>query len=724
MNIFQKYLVFVVFLIGLVLITNQTVFGQYKIGVDYFDNEQYQLAIQYFNLEERANENVDLLEKRMIAYYKTNQIEKSKEDISLLLQSENVPDATYKYIGKIYHSEENFTKAIEHYKEYLRRTNVRSDDRQEVIHSINQCASGIRLAKYESYAFINNFGQDVNTEFDELHIHQSPNYSNKYYFSSNRNGSILKEYPKDGLSNNYSFDMYQIEEDTKGWTNANPISQKSNTSLDEILLDFNDRGDVIVYLQGPNRFQGYLKADTANIENQKTNDLSLPIKPENGDSYVHFYNDSTVLYSSLQEGGFGGYDIYLLSYRNGRWMKPINLGPQINGPFDEISPFISHDGLSLYYSSNRIQSMGGYDVYMCSYDKRAKKWQGNRNLCSPINSSGDDIFFSLDKNGLKGFLSSDRKSGYGGMDLYVAYLKNQVTGQLAIVPELPMLSDKYPKLTTSAGELTKEEASKIAENTTDESSKFFETNAEFVIDPLYISNSESQLSNVNKEKLRVVLDLMTYYPNLTLDVHSFSNNDGIPSYELFFCAKKAESVVSYIASNGIDPARIHVFGFGSSYPAVIPSPNGNPSQLAEKINNRIECNIRNDQETPLNIFYKKPIISKSLQADEYKLLQEKSEGLVYRIQVKKSDQIFQHQLFLQYDDPLIYKNGDDSEYTYLIGMFREFKFASRTKTELQSFGLEELRILPFINGVEIKRDEVVDYATRYPDLIKYIQYND
>ena len=117
MNIFQNYLVFGVFLIWFVVFNNQTLSGQYKIGADYFEEQQYHLAIQYFNLEEGANQNKSLLEKRMVAYFKTNQIDKAKQDISLLLKMDNVPDETYKYIGKIYHSEESFTKAIEHYKE-------------------------------------------------------------------------------------------------------------------------------------------------------------------------------------------------------------------------------------------------------------------------------------------------------------------------------------------------------------------------------------------------------------------------------------------------------------------------------------------------------------------------------------------------------------------------------------------------------------------------------
>jgi hypothetical protein len=99
----------------------------------------------------------------------------------------------------------------------------------------------------------------------------------------------------------------------------------------------------------------------------------------------------SLFFASDRPGGFGGVDLYV-SHRNpsGRWTRPVNLGPGVNTPCDELTPFASSDGQWLYFSSSGHSSVGGYDLF------RAPVSRGEvgraENLGKPVNTTADEIF--------------------------------------------------------------------------------------------------------------------------------------------------------------------------------------------------------------------------------------------------------------------------------------------------------------------------------------------
>jgi len=138
--------------------------------------------------------------------------------------------------------------------------------------------------------------------------------------------------------------------------------------------------------------------------------------------------DGNVLYfSSDRRGGTGGTDIYR-STRNadGRWSTPENIGPAVNTPCDELSPWVSGDGAWLYFSSAGHRTVGGYDLF------RAPILGGQigqaENLGRPINTSDDELFPSAPAGASPDTLLyySSNQAGSGGFDLYVLHrLKRQ-----------------------------------------------------------------------------------------------------------------------------------------------------------------------------------------------------------------------------------------------------------------------------------------------------------
>jgi len=128
-------------------------------------------------------------------------------------------------------------------------------------------------------------------------------------------------------------------------------------------------------------------------------------------------------FSSERPGGFGNSDIWMVEMLGKtEWSEPVNLGSDVNSPFDEAGMFLAPDGKTLFFCSNGSKSMGGYDVFKTTFDNG--KWTTPVNLGYPINTPSKEGQLSLSADGLTAYISSDRKGGFGENDLYKIDVSN------------------------------------------------------------------------------------------------------------------------------------------------------------------------------------------------------------------------------------------------------------------------------------------------------------
>ena len=128
--------------------------------------------------------------------------------------------------------------------------------------------------------------------------------------------------------------------------------------------------------------------------------------------------DSTVIlyFVSDREGGMGGMDIWYTLVKNGVAGECVNLGPQVNSPADEITPYYDQVNGVLYFSSDRTGGKGGYDIY-CAVGQR-NTWQKAEAVCQCLNSEQNDIYFTISQRDsatgipTAGYLSSNRADSY------------------------------------------------------------------------------------------------------------------------------------------------------------------------------------------------------------------------------------------------------------------------------------------------------------------------
>lgn len=127
-------------------------------------------------------------------------------------------------------------------------------------------------------------------------------------------------------------------------------------------------------------------------------------------------DDQQLYFASDRPGGFGGTDIYVSRWKNGKWSEPVNLGKEVNSKGNELFPFVDENG-NLYFSSNGLKGLGGLDLFFAQL-AGGEQVKSVYNLGQPLNSDKDDFGLVTDGNRQTGYLSSNRKNGGADDDIY------------------------------------------------------------------------------------------------------------------------------------------------------------------------------------------------------------------------------------------------------------------------------------------------------------------
>ncbi|WP_298473537.1 OmpA family protein [uncultured Maribacter sp.] len=305
---------------------------------------------------------------------------------------------------------------------------------------------------------INSSGADFSPAF----------YKDKILFSSNRKTSYKKG---NKSSKNEYLDIYVAKLGNRGEpVNPNPFAGLPEFDFHEATPFYVEKYERLFYIRsntngGDMAFDENGKNALAIGSMDKNNVFSYLLKDLSTSFYYPFFDETNnrFYFSANFEDSYGGTDLYYVQTNNGQIMSaPINLGPKINTPANEIAPYI-HNG-SLYYSSDIFYGFGGMDVYKTNL-KVAGGYSIPVNLGSGINSAQDDFGFIVKDsgNGLIGYFSSNRKGGVGDDDLYSFNVSREIglktfaiKGRVISLKNRLGINKAKVELTDSKGRIVKE----------------------------------------------------------------------------------------------------------------------------------------------------------------------------------------------------------------------------------------------------------------------------
>lgn len=327
----------------------------------------------------------------------------------------------------------------------------------------------------------------------------------------------------------------------------------------------------------------------------------------------------TLYFVSLRESNIGfskdnpSSDIYkTIKNPDGEWGKPINLGPIVNTSGNEKSPFIHSDSETLYFSSDGQIGIGGYDIFFTKGDEQGV-WRTPKNIGYPINTKADELSFFVSSDGRTAYFASN-KLGNGGWDLYSFELYPEarpekilfLKGQLKDENGDPLIGAKVKIKSTVTNEVTeipvdstdgayvavvkvkKEEDFVMTVNKEgyafnsqyistkdsvyqspaklDFEQSLIEVGKAYKLNNILFATNSFELSDMSKIIIDEFIEFLRINSKIKISIDGHTDNVGDKKDNLTLSENRARAVYEYIVARGIGKNRLSYKGYGENKP--------------------------------------------------------------------------------------------------------------------------------------------------------------
>lgn len=403
------------------LLAGSTVFAQGSKALAeaerFFGIKAYESALPKFL------EAIQAGEKDPMVYYKTGICYQKSQDNADQLKAipyleyaatngKGFPITLHYDLGALYLKDENLSKAIESFVRY--RDLAKADKRAvaQAEEALKTCYNAQTFMSVPRNFKVNHFDAIINTKYTEYNPVVSADESAMAFTALRPNTG------KTRTGDKFIEEVYITYNDQGSWSEPKlvPIAHDYNVGTAGMSADGQK---MIVFMGGamdPGGLYQITKAgDTWSKPTLLTPNINTPKYLESTASITP--DGKTIYFASDRINGIGGMDLYKTTLQpNGTWSNPVNLGPEINTKANEDAPFIHPDQKTLFFTSDGHNSMGGRDIFMTKLVD--DKWTTPENMGYPVNTTANDNYFTLIADGTRAYFSSDRKGGMGGQDIY------------------------------------------------------------------------------------------------------------------------------------------------------------------------------------------------------------------------------------------------------------------------------------------------------------------
>ena len=244
----------------------------------------------------------------------------------------------------------------------------------------------------------------------------------------------------------------------------------------------------------------------------------------------------TLYFVSDRPDGYGGLDIWMSTLVDGRWSRPVNLGPTINTSGDEKSPFIAFDNKTLYFASDGHVGMGGMDLFVATRVDDST-WSAPENLGYPINTLGDESSLIVSPDGTTALFSSDQFGGLGQLDLYSFELP------AAVRPEPVVYQEEIIEVAPT-----------------------LEVGMSITLNNVFFETGKYALFDISIMELDKVVSLLQQHPTMRIELEGHTDNVGNASANQKLSEQRAKAVYDYLVEHGIAADRLSYKGYGQERP--------------------------------------------------------------------------------------------------------------------------------------------------------------
>lgn len=610
--------------LALALLFSTNVMAQKNFSKDAdkaFDNKEYFNAIELykkaFTKAKKKEDKAFIIFRTAECYRLIGDFKQAEAWYTKTIKANYTDPKATLYLADAKKVQEKYNEALIEYKNYkgLVPSDPRGEDGAKSCELAQKWKDAPTRYKVDNMALINTKDPDFCPTYADKKY-------NRIYFTSMRPGATGGNVDP-GLGELYS-DIFETSMDKNGkWSTAVALPEPVNTKDNEGLTALTKKGDMLFFTR-------------CMVEKNKQMFNQLWYATKKGTGWgdpvkIDFCQDSlkyasptissdglTLLFSSNMPGGQGENDIWLTAYdkKTKKWGTPVNLGPGINTPGNDVFPFLHDDG-TLYFSSTGHLGMGGMDIFRAE-KKGEGQWANVTNMKYPINSAGDDFGIVFEGKKERGYLSSNREGTKGSDDIWsfvlppLVFMIDGIVTDAKFKEVIPGVTVKMVGSDGSSVE-TKTDASgyyKFADNGT---ARFVNPNTSYVITVVagdaktaeapqgFLNSSEkAKETTVGKEesanfkhdfKLDPIIKEMRFpdvlydlgkatlrpesqdslnflyqtlvdNPNITIELQGHTDSRGSDAANLKLSDARAKSCFDYLVSKGIPAERITPKGYG------------------------------------------------------------------------------------------------------------------------------------------------------------------
>jgi outer membrane protein OmpA-like peptidoglycan-associated protein len=595
-------------------------------------NLNYLVGICYAEQRYNRANSIPYLEKAVLSTSKDYKSQSNTE--------RNAPTIAFKKLGEEYHSNTKLDLAIESFEKYKSQMTLNNEKDEKNLKETDRFIAMCRTAKTfvanPVKVKIENLGPNVNSIYSDYSPVLSADQETMIFTSRRTQGVGGKIYE----TGKYYEDIYISQKTKKGWSVAENIGTNINTNANEASVGISPDGQEILIYKDDNGDGNIYSTKLDGDVWSKPIKLNSNINTKSWEPSAFISADGQSIYFvSDRSGGFGGRDIYKsIKDEKGEWGKAENLGATVNTEFEEDAPFIHPDGVTLFFSSNGHNTMGGFDIFYTTISDDGVMWNTPVNVGYPVNSTNDDVFYVVSPDKTKAYYSSFKEGGLGEKDNFMITFPDQTQAPLVVVKgKIVDSNNMVPKgveITVTNNETGKvlgvyrpnkstgnylfvlvpgnnynisyeadgfmfySENRIVAKKT-----NFYETYRNIQLPPIMIGSrmvlnniffdfDKSNLRNTSNVELRNIVRFLKKYPKINVEIDGYTDSKGTPEYNMTLSVERANAVINYITTNGIEKSRLSAKGFGESKPdASNQTLDGEDNPEGRQLNRRVEMKI-------------------------------------------------------------------------------------------------------------------------------------
>jgi tetratricopeptide (TPR) repeat protein len=326
----------------------------------------------------------------------------------------------YYLLAKAYNANYQYDKAEENGKEYQMRA-IGKLSTAKADRMVSNIGNARDITQKAVKVKLENIGEPINTSASEYVpvISADEDILIFTYRGPKSTGGLMDADLRQDPEGDYYEDIY-IAKKKQGFWNT-PESMPTNTKNHDASIGLSPDGQELYSFKSTRKDRGDIYVSRLVGEKwSEPKKLGKNVNTEFWEGSCSISADGQYLYfSSERPGGSGGRDIYVSKkLETGEWGPALNLGTNINTPYNDDAPFIHPDGITVFFSSEGHNSIGGYDIFYSI--KKDNDWITPINMGYPLNTTSDDGFYVINAKGDKGYFSSNRESpeAKGESDLY------------------------------------------------------------------------------------------------------------------------------------------------------------------------------------------------------------------------------------------------------------------------------------------------------------------